>query len=158
MVKKLREKGWAALLLVLLSCAAQMAVAATGAGRPGRTHGNAAGVQPVHADGRHFGRFNHNFGPQGRWVRDHHGGRFGWWWVAGGAWYLYPAPVYPYPYLYPGALDAPSVALVDPPAPAIQYWYFCEAAQTFYPYVANCPGGWVARQAVPGDVPALPGR
>ena len=36
----------------------------------------------------------------GRWNHSTHGGRFGWWWVAGGIWYFYPAPVYPYPNPY----------------------------------------------------------
>jgi len=33
----------------------------------------------------------------GRWFHGPHYDRFGWWWVVGGVWYLYPAPIYPYP-------------------------------------------------------------
>jgi hypothetical protein len=27
-------------------------------------------------------------------------------------------------------------------APA-QYWYYCEEARAYYPYVRECPGGWM---------------
>ena len=37
-----------------------------------------------------------------------HGGRGGWWWVVGDAWYYYPQPVYPYPDPYtPPVVVAP---------------------------------------------------
>jgi hypothetical protein len=33
-----------------------------------------------------------------------------------------------------------------PPAPVAaapaDYWYYCAAAQGYYPYVKECPGGW----------------
>lgn len=82
----------------------------------------------------------------GHWVNGRHGGRLGWWWVAGGTWHLYPEPVYP----YPDPFGPPSVALVNPPVPEAQYWYYCEAAQAYYPYVATCPGGWMQMQPAPG--------
>ncbi len=71
----------------------------------------------------------------GRWVHVRHGGRLGWWWVVNGAWYFYPAPVYPYPEPY---------VVPAPPAPPVAqgYWYYCPSAQAYYPYVAACPGGW----------------
>ena len=84
----------------------------------------------------------------------------GWWWVVGGVWYFYPSPVYPYPSPWeppPVALVTPLVATA-PPAPPAQYWYFCESAKTYYPYVATCPGGWKQVPAVPGDVPLTPGK
>lgn len=108
-----------------------------GAPRGGRTSGfRPPGARPWH---------------DGRWVNGHHGGRLGWWWVAGGAWYLYPEPVYP----YPDPMWPPSVALVNPPVPTAEYWYYCEAVQAYYPYVAACPGGWVQMQVTPGG-PAPP--
>ncbi len=89
----------------------------------------------------------------GHWVHDHHGGRLGWWWVAGGAWYLYPAPVYPYPNPWepaPAVIGIPAV----PPTP---YWYYCDALQTYYPYTPDCPGGWREVPATPEpDVPTQP--
>ena len=31
------------------------------------------------------------------------------------------------------------------------YWYFCQDPQGYYPYVKNCPGGWM--QVVPQMTP-----
>ena len=47
-----------------------------------------------------IGRFHE--GDLGRWRGGHwfhgdHFGRLGWWWIVDGAWYFYPAAVYPYP-------------------------------------------------------------
>jgi TPR repeat protein len=49
------------------------------------------------------------------------------------AYVLQPAPVYA-----PGY--RPSVAA----PPAQQYWYFCSAADAYYPYVSSCQSGWQA--------------
>jgi hypothetical protein len=68
-------------------------------------------------------------------------------------WYGYPYP-YPYPYVYP----APPVVIERPepqvyvqsqpaPPPAQNYWYYCEDAKGYYPYVQQCPRGWM--QVVP---------
>jgi hypothetical protein len=24
-----------------------------------------------------------------------------------------------------------------------QYWYFCQSAEAYYPYVTECPSGWM---------------
>jgi hypothetical protein len=66
-------------------------------------------------------------------------------WAGGGpvdgAWFFYPAPVYPYPdpYIPPSA-----VAEAPPPQPSPQYWYYCPSANGYYPYVMSCPEGWTA--------------
>ncbi|MGN6230020.1 MAG: hypothetical protein ACTHNZ_02510 [Trinickia sp.] len=79
----------------------------------------------------------------GRWHHDHHRGRFGWWWVVGGLWYFYPQPVYPYPDPFsPGDVE------YGPSEPG-QYWYYCESAGQYYPYVTDCPEGWQA--VIPDD-------
>ena len=79
----------------------------------------------------------------GRWFHGRHDGRFGWWWIAGGFWYFYPSPVYPYPdpYVPPGAAT---------PYPGIpqQYWYYCANPAGYYPYVGRCATAW---QAVPSN-------
>ena|ERR1700690_4640975 len=63
-----------------------------------------------------------------------------------GPWWGYPA--YPYPYYE----SAPVVIQQQPqvyeePAPQQQqqqyYWYFCRESNTYYPYVKQCPGGWL---------------
>ena len=69
---------------------------------------------------------------------------------------------YPYPYAYPYPVYAPPVvqqsqppAYVEQEAPApsqTQYWYYCQDAQAYYPYVRECPGGWM--QVVPQTGPA----
>jgi hypothetical protein len=47
------------------------------------------------------------------------------------------------PYPYPPVVIAPPpeiYVLSSPPTP--QYWYYCDAAQAYYPYVQQCPGEW----------------
>lgn len=71
----------------------------------------------------------------GHWERAHRGGRDGWWWVVGDAWYFYTAPVYPYPAL--------PVTVVAPPAqPPTQYAYYCPNPPGYYPALAACPTPW----------------
>ncbi len=48
-------------------------------------------------DFRHFSPIEHNRWVGGGWHHMRWHGRFGWWWGVGGAFYWYPAPVYPYP-------------------------------------------------------------
>jgi hypothetical protein len=85
----------------------------------------------------------------GHWLHGRHFGRLGWWWVVSGAWYFYPVPVYPYPDPYlPPTVAAPSPPTQSPP----QYWYYCASMKAYYPYVTNCPEGWM--QVVPQ--PTLP--
>jgi len=52
------------------------------------------------------------------------------------AWYAYPSPGYapPWPYWY--ANPSPGYA---PP----QYWAYCQSPEGYYPYVQDCPGGWI---------------
>lgn len=95
---------------------------------------------------RHFEHHDRARWQGGYWHHGPHGGRLGWWWVVGGAWYFYPQPIYPYPdpYVPPAVVvPAPSVQ------PAPQYWYYCDSARTYYPYVSSCPSGWRAVPATP---------
>ncbi len=62
---------------------------------------------------------------------------------------------YPPYYAYPPTVvmpSAPSVYIqqqetVPPVQPQIQYWYYCQNPDGYYPYVKQCPGGWL--QVVP---------
>ncbi len=82
----------------------------------------------------------------GHWYRGRHAGRHGWWWVVGGVWYFYSAPVYPYPDPY-----QPPVVVVPPaPTPAPRYWYYCTNPPGYYPYVPQCGSAW---QRVPANPP-----
>lgn len=58
---------------------------------------------------------------------------------------------YPRPYYYAPppvvVLPAPppQVYIEQSPAPAAvepQYWYYCAASKSYYPYVKECPVGW----------------
>lgn len=91
----------------------------------------------------------------GHWDHRYHDGRLGWWWISAGSWYFYPQPVYPYPY---PVLSAPPVVVAPSAVPSVppptEYWYYCDAAKAYYPYVASCPGGWRAVPAIPAGAPA----
>ena len=53
----------------------------------------------------------------------------------------YPAPVY-YPppvYVQPAA---PPVYIEQGPAQS-NYWYYCQEAKGYYPYVQSCPSNWM---------------
>jgi hypothetical protein len=107
-----------------------------------------------HGDIRVFHERDYAHWRAGRWHHVYHDGRWGWWWVVGGLWYFYPRAIYPYPDPY-----TPPVVVVQPSAPATpapntppppQFWYYCNSAKTYYPYVASCPEGW---KAVPANPP-----
>lgn len=111
------------------------------------------GVVWGHGDIHHFHDFDFDAWHRGHWSHDWHNNHFGWWWVVGGAWVFFNAPVYPYPDPY-----VPSTVIVQeapppdaPPAgaPAPAYWYYCASAQNYYPYVTQCPMGWEPVPATP---------
>jgi hypothetical protein len=121
-------------------------------------------------DIRHFERHDAHQWRSGAWRHGSHGGRIGWWWVAGGMWYFYPQPVYPYPDPYrpplvvvesspppPVVMQIPAPAAPQIPSvaaqPATQFWYYCEPARGYYPYVASCPSGWKTVPATPPGTP-----
>jgi hypothetical protein len=95
---------------------------------------------------RHFGHADFDRWRGGRWNHTCFGGRCGWWWLAGGSWYFYNRPVYPYPVMVGDiTYAAPEPVVVAPAAPpplpvkaAPRYWYYCDAPAGYYPYVANC--------------------
>ncbi|HYW92781.1 MAG TPA: hypothetical protein VFA95_10080 [Gammaproteobacteria bacterium] len=99
---------------------------------------------PVRYHSRPVPRYWH----RGHWYQGWYGPYFGWWWIVGTSWYLYPAPIYPYPTVV--VEPAPPAAIVNEPSapPPPQYWYYCPGSQSYYPYVSECPGGW---QKVPAS-------
>ncbi len=57
-------------------------------------------------------------------------------------------------FFFPPVFFAPPVVLapgppvyVQPPPQQPAYWYYCQSAKTYYPYVQQCPEGWL--QVVP---------
>ena len=92
-------------------------------------------------------------------------GRYAWgprpWW--GPAWYGYPAYPYAYsPYAYPPAVVVqpnPQTYIQQAPPAAGQpqgpsYWYYCAGSKSYYPYVGECPEGWMT--VVPPSSPPSP--
>lgn len=82
-----------------------------------------------------------------------HGGvvfEFGW------PWYYPAAPYYPPVVVAPAAPAPPPVYIererqpVSEPPPQ-NYWYYCAESRGYYPYVKECPGGWM--QVVPQPQP-----
>ena len=117
-----------------------------------------------HGDIRYFGDHDLHRWRHGHWWHGRHEGQWGWWWIIGGIWYFYPAPVYPYPdpYVPPVIVEEapPATVVVQPPPPAPQAsepatgqtWYYCEKSKKYYPYISTCPGGWKTVPATPPDL------
>ncbi len=113
-------------------------------------------VSPAFADGgRGHGR-DHG--------RDHGWSRGGGDWGRGGGWgwrddWIFPALIggaVMYDLARPQTVYVPQPEPVYAPpnvaaSPPVQYWYFCPAANAYYPYVPSCPTGW---RAVPATPPA----
>ena len=110
------------------------------------------------ADIRLFPRYDWGVWRSGYWYHGWYNGLWAWWWIAGGVWFYYPAPIYPYPNPYvPGTVTVINNPAPDTPpaqAPVAQYWYHCAAPEGYYPYVSECPGGWTKVPATP--VPSSP--
>lgn len=72
--------------------------------------------------------------------------------------YYFPPPVYyppqvivvppPEPQVYIEQAELPAEPVTQA-APAQQYWYYCNSAKAYYPYVKECPGGWQKVLPVP---------
>lgn len=61
-----------------------------------------------------------------------------------GPWY-YPPPYYYYPAPVIVSPPAPVTYIEQNSAPAADagsWWYYCETAKGYYPYVKECPAGW----------------
>lgn len=110
-------------------------------GAPPAIHGFAAG--PV---GR-FGARDMATWRSGYWWHGWRGGRVGWWWFAGGFWYWFAAPVYPYPTYVPDYYIGGGY-----PAPGALAWW-CDNPPGYYPYVQGC---WRWRPAPPNYAPGYP--
>lgn len=110
-----------------------------------------------HGDIHHFNDRDLPRWRGGHWSHGYHDGRLGWWWVVAGLWYFYPQRVAGYPDPY----TPPPVVIVQPTAPGpaesvpppAQYWYYCDAARGYYPYVPSCPAGWRMVPSTPSGAP-----
>jgi hypothetical protein len=60
--------------------------------------------------------------------------------------YGYPAAPYPPVVAVPAAPPVyiqQEVAQAQPQAQATNYWHYCRNPEGYYPYVKNCPEGWI---------------
>jgi hypothetical protein len=84
-------------------------------------------------------------------------------WLGPGWWPGWWGPYY-YPSYYPYYQEPPVVIQQQPevnvqPAPQAEqptYWYFCKDPQGYYPYVKQCPGGWMKVVPTPPAPPSSP--
>jgi len=130
----------AATLLLAALITPAFALSGFAQNRDDHDHGARHPDEHWHGDIHSFRDHDLDYWHGGHWFHGPHGGRKGWWWVLGNAWYFYPAPVYPYPNPY-----IPPV--MAPPPPAVTYWYYCRHPRGYYPYVPACYGRW---HEVPG--------
>jgi hypothetical protein len=73
-------------------------------------------------------------------------------WAWGQGWWGLPAhpyyPYYPYYSYYPASATVvdpapPTYAQPSTPSNGDSYWYYCQDPPGFYPYVKECPEGWM---------------
>ncbi len=108
-------------------------------------------VLPVQARGH--GHFSFHGGV---WLGPGWGGWGPWWWGPAYPYYSYPY-YYGYPYYYdydwaPPVTQERRQEYVEPaPQDENYYWYFCPDARNYYPYVKQCPKGWL--KVVPPPAP-----
>lgn len=149
----------------VLACTVLLGLSSGAAAEPRERHGRG-----WHGDMRTFHERDIGRWRGGHWYQGYHGSHFGWWWIVGGVYYWYPRPLYPYPDPFvppvyieqPPVVVAPAVPQQTPPPPpppqapaqaATGTWYYCDSAKSYYPYVADCPGGWRAVPATPNAPP-----
>ncbi|SEM81051.1 hypothetical protein [Nitrosomonas marina] len=109
---------------------------------------------------RHFGHHRHsriNFG-------FNFGGFYGPGFYGYPYWSRYRSPYYySRAYVYPSPLIAPAtppvyierkVTAVNSTQSQSSYWYYCRNPEGYYPYVKQCPEGWL--QVVPQPAPQSP--
>ena len=101
-----------------------------------------------HHDFSHFSPTEHAAWVGGRWNHGWHNGHFGWWWFAGGAWFFYDEPIYPYP-----GYVSDEYYVEDDYGPGGPTWWYCQNPPGYYPYVQNCMVPW---QPVPASPPPPP--
>lgn len=126
---------------------------------PGGNHAPAMrwGGGPYHrfpGDFRRFGPGDRARWVGGGWRHDYYDGRWGWWWIVGGAWYWYDQPIYPYPtvvsavaYPPPAPVEVAPPVMSAPPvviAPGPQFRYYCPD-RGYYPEVQTCAVDFVRR-------------
>jgi hypothetical protein len=130
-------------VVMLTALAAVFPVMAASMGHSGGGH--SGGGSFGHSGGGHSGG-GHDFGHSGSHGFDHHDGHgFGHShvFIGGGFGFPYYPYYYPYPYAYDYGYypyDNGGAQTYVEPQPS--YWYLCQSADAYYPYVSSCPEGW----------------
>jgi hypothetical protein len=112
----------------------------------------------------HFRGVDRDIWLGGHWHHEWHNGRFGWWWFAGGVWYFYDTPIYPYPTVVSDVTVVEPMAAPPPPqGTGAPMYYYCDNPAGYYPYVATCstpfrpvPAAPPPPSAPPPGVPPAP--
>jgi hypothetical protein len=119
-------------------------------------HGFRGDDRPWRGDIHHFHEYDYDYWRGGRWFNGFHEGRSGWWWIVGGFWYFYPAPVYPYPDPYTPPLVVAEPVPVSPLGAPPAYVYYCRNPVGYYPYVPECFAHWERVLTTAAVAPAPP--
>lgn len=140
----------------------------------GRGHGHGHG-HGHHHHGHHHHNHGHHHHHRGGWSGP--GLALGLGLLGYGLGYYSRGPSYPPAYGYPPAGYAPNYgygagygyapAVAAPPAPSVyiqqqeviqvpsqgssNYWHYCRNPEGYYPYVKNCPNGWLQVAPQPGQ-------
>ena len=132
-----------------------------GYGHGGNGGGNGGNYGRGYYNGYHNGH-NHNNWSVSIGTYPYWGGGYGYWGGGYGPyWGAYAPYYYGYPYYYSAPVISQPIVIeqaqpqvyieqqpqyaqqAQPPQPvATNYWYFCEPAQGYWPYVKECPTGW----------------
>ncbi len=92
--------------------------------------------------GSHGGGFRGGHG--GGYRGGYRGGYGGGIWIGPGWWdpWWWGFPAYPYDYY-----DYSEPPVIEQQSPSVQeqqnYWYYCPELKAYYPYVKQCPRGWL---------------
>jgi hypothetical protein len=169
-VEAMGKRAWGAVavslvvMLMLLVSMATPADAGRGRGGPSVRHGGGGGwhgskqgnLRSFKHSGWRGGHSSWRGGHSGWGGSKHHwkGGSWGprvflGFGVPFAAWGASAAYAYPYP-VYTTPVEPPPPTTYIEHAPA-QYWYYCQDPAGYYPYVTECPGGWL--QVVPQPSP-----
>ena len=131
----MRNIKWAHLVIILLATMASHSVLARGG--HGHSHGHSYLNLGINLGG-YYGPGFYGYSGYGRYGYGGYG--------FGG--YGYPF-YYPPSYLYQPMVIAPSTPPVyiqqqpQPVQPQADYWYYCQNPEGYYPYIRNCPDGWL---------------
>ena len=119
----------------------------------GKNGGGYHGYRGGHGRQGHYGYKR----THGRWGHYRHG-----WGPRWGVHFRWNGPVWWGPWPVPFGFSAPPPVIVQQQPPvfvqpeqeAANFWYYCQEPQGYYPYIKNCPGGWM--RVVPETTPPNP--